>query len=483
MMVVKKHRIHTKRNALLFVGVAAIAALIIIVVGVATGRKSTVHITGSNLAYYIDDEQYVFNNEPYICDNAVYLPAEEILSVYGYTCKYDNDKKELTATKDNDTAYIYVDKNTVKYGKDTHTFEGLPSMRRGGVVYIPSQMMSAFTKDEFVFDGEFKFVERPYRDLMENVSIDNSHRIKGDVSKYNGVYVVGDKAAMELLYYPKDNCISYAKVINSIADALPSVQVYNVVIPTMTEFYGPEELYTDQIKGIKTIYENLNENVMPVNVIKEMWPHADEHLYFATDHHWTQRGAYYAYRAFIHAKGEEIADLSEFPQDNVENFIGSWEYSLNGTPGESVLQENAETMERFMPIVEYKGDVFLDMNLTDRWRESKVIVESDNKYTTFIGGDMPIIRYKTNVKNGEKAVIIKESFGNAFATWAINNYEEVYIIDPRQWNGFGGASDRGEFNLVNFYNDVCQFDDLIVVSYPGSTTSNMRKAIASLVGM
>ena len=123
------------------------------------------------------------------------------------------------------------------------------------------------------------------------------------------------------------------------------------------------------------------------------------------------------------------------------------------------------------------------MNLTDRWRESKVIVESDEKYTTFIGGDMPIIRYKTNVKNGEKAVIIKESFGNAFATWAVNNYEEVYIIDPRQWNGFGGASDRGEFNLVTFYNDVCQFDDLIVVSYPGSATSNMRKAILSLVGM
>ena len=136
-----------------------------------------------------------------------------------------------------------------------------------------------------------------------------------------------------------------------------------------------------------------------------------------------------------------------------------------------------------MPIVEYTGDVFLDMNLTDRWRESKVIVESDEKSTTFIGGDMPIIRYKTNVKNGEKAVIIKESFGNAFATWAINNYEEVYIIDPRQWNGFGGACDRGEFNLVNFYNDVCQFDDLIVVSYPGSATSNMRKAISSLVGM
>lgn len=347
---------------------------------------------------------------------------------------------------------------------------------------MPSEMFSHFAEDKLVFDGEFKFVERPYRDLMEDAYIDDSHRIEGDYQKYNGVYVVGNKAAMELLYYPEDNCKAYAEVINSLADALPKVQVYNVVIPTMTEFYGPEDLYTDQISGIRSIYKKLDDKVMPVNVIKEMWPHADEHLYFGTDHHWTQRGAYYAYRAFINAKGEEIADLSEFEQDNVENFIGSWSYSLNGTPGQSVLEDNAETLERFMPIVDYEGAVYLDMYLKEKWRDSEVIVKDDEKYTTFIGGDMPIIKYTTSVKNGEKAVIIKESFGNAFATWAINNYKEVYIIDPRQWNGFGAASDRGEFDLTKFYDEVCQFDDLIVVSYPGSATANMRNAISKLVG-
>ena len=60
-MVVKRHRIHTKRNALLFVGVAVVVALVIIIVGIATGRKSTVHITGSNLAYYIDKYNSFYN--------------------------------------------------------------------------------------------------------------------------------------------------------------------------------------------------------------------------------------------------------------------------------------------------------------------------------------------------------------------------------------------------------------------------------------
>lgn len=478
----RKHRIHIKRTAVFMLAAAVVIAAVITSVVLIAGRTSTVSITGSSLTYYIDDEQHTFETEPYICDMSVYLPVNDILSVYGYSCTQDDETGVMTITGENGTTYMYKDKNVLSTDNDTITYD-LAAMKRGGVMYMPSEMFAHFSKDELVFDGEFKFVERPYRDLMTDTYIDDTYRIEEEYTKYNGVYVVGDKAAMELLYYPEANCEAYAKVINSLADALPSVQVYNVAVPTMTEFYGPEELYTDQISGIRTIYKNLNDNVMPVNVIKEMWPHADEHLYFATDHHWTQRGAYYAYRAFINAKGEEIADLSEFEQDNVENFIGSWAYNLAGTPGENVLTECAETMERFMPIVDYKGEVYLDMYLKDKWRESKVIVPSDDKYTTFIGGDMPVIKYTTSVKNGEKAVIVKESFGNAFATWAINNYEEVYIIDPRQWNGFGGSSDRGEFNLVKFYNEVCQFDDLIVVSYPGSATQNMRNAISKLVGI
>ncbi len=476
----KKHRIHIKRKALIVLLGALVVATVLCIVVALTANPRTVHITGSNTAYFIDDEQYQMSVEPYICDGVVYLPVEDILTPQGYTFGWDDSEAALVISNEKKSTYMYPDKNILVSDGETYTFS-LPVMMRSRVIYMPSEMFSHFSKDELMFEGEFKFVERPFRDLMENTYIDDTYRLDGEAVKYNGVYMVGDEAAMELLYYPENNCTSYAEVINSLAEALPSVKVYNVAIPSMTEFYGPDELYTDQISGIRTIYENLDESVMPVNVIKEMWPHADEHLYFATDHHWTQRGAYYAYRAFIKAKGEEIADLSEFPQKNVEGFIGSWSNNLKGTAGEGRL--SGETLERFMPIVDYEGSVYLDMYLTNRWRDSEVIELDDEKYTTFIGGDMPIIKYTTSVKNGEKAVIIKESFGNAFATWAINNYEEVYIIDPRSWNGFNPRSNNGEFNLVKFYNEVCQFNDLIVVSYPGSAASGMRNAISALIGV
>ena len=478
----KTHRNHIKAKVMFGIALAAVVALVILIVCIVNGKNTKIHITGSELTYYIDDEQYTFENEPYICDSVVYLPAEELLSSFGYSFNWVRKSKTLSIIGEKDTTEMYGDKNTLVTGGKTYEFK-LPAMVRNGVMFMPSEMFDHFERAEFDFKGEFKFVERPHRDLLEDTYIDDSHRMSGSVEKYNGVYVVNNEAAMELLYYPDDNCTSYAKVVNSVAAALPSVQVYNAVIPTMAEFYGPQELYTDQISGIRKIYKNLDESVIPVNVVKEMWPHADEHLYFTTDHHWTQRGAYYAYKAFMKQKGNDVADLSEFPQKNVEGFIGSWMYSLSGTPGESALTSNKETMERFMPIVKYSGGVYLDMYMKNKWRDSEVIALNDDKYTTFIGGDMPLIKYTTDVKNGEKLVIIKESFGNAFATWAVNNYEEVYIIDPRQWNGFNAQSDHGEFNLVKFYNEVCQFDDLMIISYPGSATAGLRNAISKLVGI
>ena len=479
----KKSNIKAKRALLLVL--AVIVILTIFVIRGCVGRGKTVTITGGALEYTIGKDEYSFSTQPIICgfpetdEQDCYFPVSDILATYEYNVSINSETGEVTASNEKKTVTMSVDSNKIKDKKNEYTYK-LPLIKWAGELYISQEMMSYFTKDKFEFNGEYKYVEYPHRDLMEDTYIDDTYRLNGEVTTYNNVSVVDGKA-MEVLGMPDSNCESYAKVINSLADALPDVQVYNIVVPSMTEFYGPEELYKDQISGIRKIYENLDEKVMPVNVVKEMWPHANEHLYFSTDHHWTQRGAYYAYRAFIALKSDEIADIDEFEQDNIEGFVGSWKRFMNGTPGADIMDNNPEELERFLPMVEYTGEVYLDMNLTDKWKDCEVIDLDIDQYTTFLGGDMPIIKFRTDVKNGEKLVIIKESFGNAFSTWAINNYEEVYIIDPRQWNGFNPSSDRGEFNLKTFYSEVCQFDDLIVISYPGSTTQGMRKAISNLV--
>ena len=166
-MKIKKHRIHITRKTFNMLVVAVAVAVIITVVAMIAGNSATVNITGSTLAYYIDDEQYVFGTEPYICDNTVYLPAEDILSVYGYTCEMDEESGVMSIYNEDGVTYMYKDKNVLSTEKDTYTFN-LAAMRRGGVMYMPAEMFADCCDDELVVGGSFKVVERPYWDLMQN---------------------------------------------------------------------------------------------------------------------------------------------------------------------------------------------------------------------------------------------------------------------------------------------------------------------------
>ena len=78
----------------------------------------------------------------------------------------------------------------------------------------------------------------------------------------------------------------------------------------------------------------------------------------------------------------------------------------------------------------------------------------DNHYMRYIGGDTPLAVIKSSLKNGKRIAVVKESYGNAFAPYLMNHYEEVYIIDPRLFSS----------SLVSFIEER-NIDDVIVVNY------------------
>ena len=470
-----------RKEKLAVIGLAAaiVLAIIIFILILCGGKTRKISFTGGSTAYSIGEEQFTLSQEPYSCDGAVYVPAEDILRQFGYEVSWNADMNAFSVAEKRKVSYIYPQSDIVNYDGQDYQFKS-PTMIHNDIVFMPVTMLTQFTEDTISTDGDFKVVKRPFRDTLETTSITDEYRLSAEPVKYNDVYLVGEDTAMEMLAYTDANSSEYASVINSIAAALPEVQVYNIAIPSMAEFYGPPKLYTDQISGIKSIYQKLDQSVMPINAVEEMWQHADEKLFFNTDHHWTQRGAYYAYKAFVENKGWEADPLESFETQNYDGFLGSWLNELKGTPGADILGAHSELLERFMPKTEYTGYVYDDMRMqkeaADNWPAIKT---DDNAYTTFLGGDMPLIHFQTNLNNNRSVVVIKESFGNAFAPWLLNNYRDIYIIDPRNFNGFGGHNEG--FNLRNFYDEVAQFDDLIVISYPNSTTSSLRQNIANLI--
>lgn len=476
----KTHRNNSKNIVMLIVAIAAALAVILCVILFESNTPKEFKLVGGTKTYYINDEEHQLSHEPFATRGNIYIPVEDLLAQCGYSLSWSADGNALNLSRENTNATLYANSDIVEYNEKKLRFDA-PTIMYNDVLFMTIPMYMQFSDYRLDVEGTVMEIWIPVRDTLEDTYIDDTYRSQGEAVKYNGVYIVDDEVGMEMLTLSESNCVEYANVINSLADALPNVQVYNIVVPSMAEFYGPEEIYTDQISGIRTIYQNLNENVMPINAVSELWAHADEKLYFGTDHHWTQRGAYYAYKAFLENRGEDVPSLESFDTSHVKDFTGSWVNYVKGTAGESALRENPELLERFLPMVEYSGEIYSDMYLENTVLSSaKAVNEESDSYVSFIHGDYPVTKFTTNIKNGKKVVLIKESYGNAFATWLLNSYEEVYIIDPRHVNGFDGKN-YNEFNLQTFYNEVCPFTDLIVIDYPGGASSNMRNAISALV--
>lgn len=252
-----------------------------------------------------------------------------------------------------------------------------------------------------------------------------------EVEDVNSILIADDRA-MEYFGINEGSLLAYANSINTLQANTPSAQVYNLVAPTSFEFYSPEEYHSgdhSQKEAIKIINDAL-EKVKPVDAYSKIAPHIDEYLYFRTDHHWTARGAYYAYTAFAKSAGFDPVDINDLEAGQLDGFLGSL-YSYTLSPK---LYNNPDFVEYFLPKNSNKGIVYQDTSMQVGYPIDVVTtnVQSSNKYLAFITGDTPLLHIKSEVNNGKKIFVIKESYGNALIPFLVDNYEDIYVMDPRQ---------------------------------------------------
>ena len=143
-----------------------------------------------------------------------------------------------------------------------------------------------------------------------------------------GLYIYNN-TAFELCGASDEAGKDYAAAISEFKKAAPNVKVYNMVVPTHTEYGLPrrlcEEVYSSsQSQNIKTIYSSYSEDVQPINCYNALCDHIKEYIYFNTDHHWTGLGAYYAYQAFCEQTGQTPLDLSKCTENVIDGFEGSF---------------------------------------------------------------------------------------------------------------------------------------------------------------
>jgi hypothetical protein len=254
--------------------------------------------------------------------------------------------------------------------------------------------------------------------------------------KKKGVFVFKNRA-FEMFGGGPGMGKAYADVINAYNKQLnpEGIQVYNLIIPVALEFEITEK-YAKMQKpnrpAIENIYNSEDANIKKVWAIDSIRQHREEYIYFNTDHHWTSLGAYYAYKAFCDVAGLTPVNIDTVAYKTKPSFLGSL-YRLTRDPG---LQSNPDSVRYYL----FKDSLnfYIGNNTIGYWSKSKMYGEGasgPNSYSVFLQGDLPTVKIETQHKNGRKIAVVKESYGNAFSCFLINNYEKVIVVDQRYYTG------------------------------------------------
>ena len=240
---------------------------------------------------------------------------------------------------------------------------------------------------------------------------------------------------------------TYVEALNNMRADLPSdVHIYSMIAPLACQYYMPSkyaDMSADQREVFDSIASRFDPGITYVEIESVLGQHADEEIYLRTDHHWTPLGAYYAAKTFAKEAGVPFKDLSTYEAHDIEGFVGT----MYAFTKRIEIHDDPETFTYYTPdnlseCTTYYYDTAY--NYVDSGRFFQGVADpQSNAYLTFMGGDQQVVKVKTNVSNGRKVMIIKDSYGNAIPGYLFGSFEEIYVADMRYF----------ECNLVDFIED------------------------------
>ena len=221
-----------------------------------------------------------------------------------------------------------------------------------------------------------------------------------------------------------------------------------------------------------TIQANVSDGVYVFSSVNELEKHmqAGEPVYFKTDHHWSGLGAYYMVSAMRSSQGVPAMSYNDFTYTVHEKFTGSIYQSALDMAGTGVY-DRLEVPDPLAPVIaaEYR-------NFNKLLKEVRYMEPERSSYSAFLGGTHdPFYVVETGFHTGRNALVICDSFGNAFIPFLAPYYDKVCQIDLREEHTFitrGGGS-------VSEYIKFWHIDDVyfVVSNGNGINSSYMRRIV------
>ncbi len=308
---------------------------------------------------------------------------------------------------------------------------------------------------ENLFQGRFtkeyeKYIEDQFvlRDLWIGIKTDCERLFLKNES--NGVFLSQHNYLIQTYTKPSTRSFkSKLDTINQIAAQAPLANKYLMMVPTTAEIlkdYLPAYAPTDsEAAALKQTKQLLDKSIKFVDVSDTLNSKKNEYIFYRTDHHWTSKGAYYAYQELSKYMGFKAHAESYYNiKDVTDDFLGS----LASKSGYQFLKP--DSIELYVPKDEKSYTVdYVDLNKVTNTIYDMKSLQTKDKYNVFFGGNYGLVKITTSVPGGKKLLIVKDSFANCLIPFLMSHYSEIYIVDPRYYE-----DDISKLVTTNKINDL-----------------------------
>ena len=278
----------------------------------------------------------------------------------------------------------------------------------------------------------------------------------------NGVYTVDNQMIQAFKEYDEEEAAKSIAAMNKFAERFPEKQMSFMFVPTA------QELFKDKLPSyagllsekdfIDKCYSQL-EGIAPIDALSYLSEHKNEYLYYRTDHHWTSLGAYYAYCAAAKTLGYGAYGLNSFNVETVSSDFRGTLYSKtldSSVPADSMdyyTLANGEPKVTLKSINNGKETVYDSLYVRD-------YLNVKDKYSSFTGENAPVVEITTDVDNGKKLLVVKDSYAHSLVPFLSKHYSKITMIDMRYVNtGLDSVINLDEYEQVLFMQNVITFTE------------------------
>lgn len=214
------------------------------------------------------------------------------------------------------------------------------------------------------------------------------------------------------------------------------VRMHMLLVPNaanvMTERLPAFATVADQSRMLFQVKRELGEELEWLDAAEALKKHADEKIYYKTDHHWTSLGAFYTFSG--------IAEQMNIKEDVSSGFVS---YPVSTTFNGMLAAKsgcNLDVKEEIYIYVPRDMDNDVVVNYIDEQRKTASLYDSSklktrDQYAVFLGENTSVIDIKTVSESRRRLLLIKDSYANCFVPFLTPYFREIVLVDPRYYSG------------------------------------------------